>query len=411
MNRRSFLRHSAAIAAGSLSALGLSGWWLRQPAAAVGNRSLLVIFLRGGADGLNILVPYGDPAYYSLRPQIGIAPPRQANSRSDSAIALTDGFGLHPALADLLPLWQQGQLSFVPACGLRPASRSHFAAQDSLEAGSPDNESVPDGWINRLLGQLSDGSLVRGVNFGGTTPLIMQGRQVVSNFPLERTADVPSRQELEIADAFAQIYSEGDPLGQVYQDGLQARAMLTEALQREMVESGRGAQSARSFADRARQLGQLLSAEVGTQVAFLSVGGWDTHANQGSHEGNLAQKLEKLGEGILALREGLGSTLDTTAILVMSEFGRTAAENGSRGTDHGTGGLLWIVAGGFDGGHVFGAWPGLGASQLFERRDLAVTTDIRDAIASVLAAQFQLDRARLSEIFPGYQFAARLPLV
>ncbi|WP_026100732.1 DUF1501 domain-containing protein [Synechococcus sp. PCC 7336] len=411
MKRRSFLGRSATFAASSLATLGLSGWWLRQPARAASSRSLLVVFLRGGADSLNVLVPYGDPAYYSLRPTIAIAPPRRTNSQTDGAIALTEGFGLHPALADLLPLWQQGQLSFVPACGLRPASRSHFKAQDDLEVGSPDSKAIADGWMNRLLGQLSDGSVVQGVNFGGPTPLIMRGRQSVSNFPLRTATDAPNRRQVELADAFSQLYQGADTLGQAYREGREAQALLTDALQREMVESGRGAPSSRTFADRGHQLGQLLAAEVGTQVAFLSVGGWDTHVSQGGRAGRLADQLENLGRGLAALREGLGSALATTAIVVMSEFGRTAAENGNRGTDHGTAGLLWVLGGGFNGGHVFGTWPGLGESQLYQGRDLAVTTDIRDAIASVLAAQFQLDRTQLSEIFPGHSFTARLPLV
>ncbi|MGK7906740.1 MAG: DUF1501 domain-containing protein [Synechococcus sp.] len=399
MQRRHFLQIGSVFTASALSSLFTQGWTL--PGLTQPNRSkrLLVIFLRGGIDSLNVVVPYGDSSYYEARPSLAIAPPGQ----EDGVLPLSDGFGLHPALSELMPFWENETLAFVHACGLKPNSRSHFVAQDYLETGMPGDKSSRNGWLNRLVELLAASSPVNAVNFGPTTPLILRGSASVSNFQFEPS--VPFKQQ-EIAAAFTDIYAGNEPLSLYYQQGLEEQSILAAELERAMHIPIQNAPPARDFSKQARRLALLLKGDAGLQVAFTSVGGWDSHAS-----GPPERFLRQLGAGLAELVKTLGSTYRDTAIVLISEFGRTVEENGNQGTDHGHGGLVWVLGGNVRGGKVYGEWPGLAPSQRLEGRGLNITTDARDAIASVLAEHFQLDATQLATIFPNHIFQPSVQLV
>lgn len=401
MNRRDFLKTSGVLAACGLIPLGVSGWAARAWAMAP-RRRLIVIFLRGAVDGLSVVVPYQEAAYYAMRPHIAIPRPGQPLG----ALDLDGRFGLHPELASLMPLWHQGTLAFVHACGSPSANRSHFDAQDFMETGTPDVKRTPDGWMNRLLGVLpGPHSPTQALGFGETLPRILSGPNEVANMPLGRAAakllpiDRP-----RINTAFERLYHGSDALSVAYQEGQMARQELLDdfdAIDAERMMADNGAPSPFGFAEDTRQLARLIAEDSSIQLAFLAVGGWDTHVNQGASKGQLAGHLKPLAEGLASLARGLGSAYAETTILVMSEFGRTAHENGDAGTDHGHGNVMTVLGGTVQGGKVYGRWPGLETEQLFQQRDLAVTTDFRDVIGAVLEHHLGLERHQQDRVLPG----------
>ncbi|HEX4078339.1 MAG TPA: DUF1501 domain-containing protein [Rhizomicrobium sp.] len=399
MRRRDFLRCSAA--AGGLSFLSFApGAWAVQNRAA-GQERLIVVFLRGAIDGLNVVVPYAEQDYYTLRPNIAIPRPGQ----NGGALDLDARFGLHPALASLMPLWKERSLAFVHASGSPDESRSHFEAQAFMETGTPGVRTTPDGWMNRVLAALPGRHVpTEAVNFGATTPKILEGSMPVASIAThERGGGKDDGMALDPGanSIFDRMYKGADPISVAYREGRQAQTQLMSDLSRDMMEAAGGAPSAKGFPEDAAKLCQLMNQDPTIQLAFFALSGWDTHVRQGGAEGQLAYHLKPLGEGLAQLRTGLGATYGRTVVLVMSEFGRTARENGNGGTDHGHGNAMWVMGGPVNGGKVLGDWPGLDEEDLHEARDLAVTTDFRAVIEGVLARHLKLDGSQLANVFPG----------
>ncbi|MGB9429103.1 MAG: DUF1501 domain-containing protein [Gammaproteobacteria bacterium] len=398
MDRREFLRNALLASGASLLTLGTRGWAARLSDTLGGNRRLIVVFMRGAVDGLNVVVPYAEDRYYEARPSIAIPKVGHANGVND----LDGYFGLHPALASVLPLWQNKSMAFVQASGSPDPNRSHFEAQAYMETGTPGVGSTPDGWMNRLLGTLPGPHVpTEALSLGPTVPRIFSGPNTVSNLPLGRNAAHPMPLDRpRIADAFDALYQGNTAVDRAFAEGQQARGQLMSDLQKDMNDSYNGAPPAIGFANDTQRLARLMAGDSSIRLAFLSVGGWDTHVGEGSAQGQLANHLQALGEGLAALVQGLGNTYNDTAILIMSEFGRTFRENGNAGTDHGHGNVMWLLGGKVNGGKVYGEWPGLADDQLYQNRDLAITTDFRQVIATVLTRQLHLPDASLTGVFP-----------
>jgi uncharacterized protein (DUF1501 family) len=376
--------------------LGGGAWAM---AAEGGSQRLIVILLRGAADGLNVVIPYAEPAYYAARPTIAIARP----GMPDGALPLDEHFGLHPALASLIPLWRDGGLGFIHAAGSPDPSRSHFEAQRYIENGTPGCSTTPDGWMNRLL-QVLPGP--RGptdaISVGPTLPRILTGRAAVANLQLGPHPAAPMPVDRPaLAAAFDRLYAGASALDQAYREGRRARTELTDALAREQQIADAGAPPPASFARRATQLAGLIAGDPRIRLAFVALGGWDTHVAQGAAAGRLANRLRPLGEGLAALAHGLGGAWRDTIIVVLSEFGRTVRENGDGGTDHGHGSVIWLAGGAVRGGRVYGDWPGLAPARLYQRRDLAITTDFRAALSAILGRHMGLADRQLDAVFPG----------
>ena len=390
MTRRSFLTFG-----GALLGWGLAPSWARAAATAAsgsGKRVLVVLFQRGAADWLNIVPPYADPAYRKARPSIRISEP----GRSEGALDLDGRFGLHPRLSPLLPLWKEGRFGVVCATGTAEGTRSHFDAQDYMESGTPGVKSTQDGWLNRALaaGKVPRAPLAA-VAIAGRTPRTMQGAYPVMS--------VSSADQLRgggaAAESFESVYDEAvDALlsGPARDLGGARKAVagLPKADGRAVEDAGypKG-RLGRDFFEVAR----LIKADLGLRVAFLEAGGWDTHFNEGSTQGQLAKRLDELGGSIAAFYKDLGAAGDEVLLLTMTEFGRALEENGNGGTDHGHGSAMTLF-GPVKGGRVHGAWPGLGSRALYESRDLAVTTDYRRVVGEVLRGH--LGVADLGAVFP-----------
>jgi uncharacterized protein (DUF1501 family) len=396
MKRRDFLNAMAA-GAGLVLPVSRNAW------AATGDnptgRKLVVVMLRGAVDGLNVVAPVGDQNYLRLRPTIGLAAP----GTEGGAINLDGYFGLHPALASLQPLWQEKKLAFVHASGSPDGTRSHFDAQDYMESATPGRKSTPDGWMNRLVAQLPGTSTPsRLLGIGPVMPRILSGGAAAINLPngaAGTKANVLDRPA--IGSAFDQLYAANERFGRAYEDGKSAHKEVMEAAEsREMQMADRGAPLPNGFPDDAARLATLMRNDPRIQLAFVALGGWDTHTNQGSARGQLANRLAPLGQGLAVLAQRLGPLFDDTTVIVMSEFGRTAHENGNGGTDHGHGNVMWVLGGRIDGGKVHGDWPGIADGALNEGRDLAVTTDFRSVLAQVAERHLRLGDAALAQVFP-----------
>ena len=386
--------------------------WAAQASQAPANpnpKRLIVVFLRGAVDGLSVVVPYSDRNYYQARPTIAIPRPGSTNGGLD----LDGNFALHPALSSLLPLWQQKSLAFIHACGSPADNRSHFEAQDQMETANLSPQSTTDGWMNRLLALLPNRNPVQALNLGSVTPRILRGQLAVASLPSGRNST--SRIGLDnpqVAQYFDRLYANNlhnansprdNTLTQAYQEGRQARQEIRNALEAEMQAANNGAPLSNGFASDAQRLGRLMVRDSSIQLAFVALGGWDTHVNQGSSQGQLATRLKGLGDGLASLVQSLGDVYQDTAIVVISEFGRTVKENGNGGTDHGHGNVFWLLGGGVQGGKVTGQFPGLAPSQLYQNRDLAVTTDFRELLSQVLQKHLSLNTAEIAQVFPSYQ--------
>ena len=404
MQRRHFLQSSAALATWSFASI--------QAAPEMSQRKLVVIMLRGAVDGLSVVAPYGDRNYAGARPNLAIAAP----GADEGLLKLDSLFGLHPSLARLKPYWDQGSLGFVHASGSPDPTRSHFDAQDYLESGTPGRKSTPDGWMNRLLttmpGDESGKSApTRAVNMGATPPRIFAGPASVASLGLgPKAMDSKAIDDPAMQSALAKLYAGDDALGRNYRDATEGRGEMRKSMAGGMgggMAGGKGdptadagAPSARSFAADAGRLGALIRKDPHTQLAFTSVGGWDTHVNQGAAKGQLANRLASLGEGIDALAQGLGDALADTVIVVMSEFGRTVRQNGTQGTDHGRGNVIWLLGGPVAGGQMIGEWPGLETAALADGRDLAVITDFRQVLRPILQRHLGVNDEGLARVFP-----------
>jgi uncharacterized protein (DUF1501 family) len=398
MERRDFLKQLTLLSTSGLLFLGGNSWAARAIGDDKGRKRLVVVFLRGAVDGLNVVVPYSENPYYISRPTIAIPRPGE----DGGALRLDEHFGLHPALSSIMPLWDKGTLAFVHASGSPNSSRSHFDAQDYMETATPGYGKTPDGWMNRLLEVLpGTRSATEAISLGPTLPRILSGPAAATNIALNQAGTRPTPLDRpEIQAAFDRLYKGNDPLSVAYRDGEAARKKLLAELTEEMTMADKGAPSPVGFADEAQKLGRLIARDSTIKVAFLALGGWDTHINQGSVSGQLPNRLKALGETLATFVQALGTTYSDTVILVMSEFGRTVHENGNTGTDHGHGNVMWVMGGGIRGGKVYGQWPGLSGNELYEGRDLAVTTDFRVVISAVLESQFGFSTTQLNKVIP-----------
>jgi uncharacterized protein (DUF1501 family) len=370
-------------------------------AAEARRKTLVVVFQRGACDGLNTVIPYGENAYHKLRPSIGVPAPRSGSK--DAALDLDGFFGLHPALEPLIPLWKEGSLAAIQAIGSPDGTRSHFDAQDFMESGTPGRKATEDGWMNRCLlaSPEPNPTPLRGVALTPILPRSLQGR-----FPAVALANI---REFGLRPAAGPVVARG--FEDMYQDSVHDALHGTgreafETLQffrrndPSKYEPAHGAQYPRGpFGDSLRQIAQLVKADVGMEMAFAEVGGWDHHAAEGGIQGQLANRLRDFGAALGAFRRDLGDRLQDVVLLTMTEFGRTVRENGNRGTDHGHASLSFVLGGPVRGGRVHGRWPGLGADKLYEGRDLAVTTDFRDLLAEVLTRHLGVQD--LAPVFPG----------
>lgn len=366
-------------------------------AAAPTERRLVVVILRGALDGLAAVPPYSDPEYRRLRGALALA-------EQDGILDLDGRFGLHPALAPLHALYRSGEMTALHAVATAYRSRSHFDAQDILENGATGARDLKDGWLNRALGLMGGERL--GLAVGQSVPLILRGDMPVASWA---PPEMPAA-DSEFLTRLAALYANDAVLGPALQQGLRAQAMADDAL--DGARQGQGRMSGERMYGRAprpqplraiaQPVGRLLAARDGARVAVIELGGWDTHANQGALNGQLANRLRDLGEGLAALKPALGSAWHQTAVAVVTEFGRTVAVNGTNGTDHGTGAAAFLLGGAVNGGRVIARWPGLGTSQLYEGRDLAPTLDLRAVMKGLLIDHLGLPADGVERVvFPG----------
>jgi uncharacterized protein (DUF1501 family) len=391
----------------ALFSLGLDPLFVARAAAAAAatpgrladGPTLVCLFQRGAVDGLNMIVPHGDAWYYRERPRIAV-PARDV-------VDLDGYFGLHPELAPLKPLWDNKSLAAIHAIGSPDATRSHFDAQDYMESGTPGVKATPDGWLNRVCRHDREhaDTPFRAVAFGPQLPRILAGSapslaiEDLQTFGLRAPKDA-ARDRL--TRAFQDLYA-GSATGvlstssQEAFEAVQALARVNPA----QYEPAHGAEYPRGrFGKSIMQIAQLIKANVGLQVAFADVTGWDTHVNQGASEGQLAARLAEFGRALAAFAQDLGERMRDVVVLTMSEFGRTVRENGNAGTDHGHTTAMLVLGGPVNGGRILGRWPGLDPARRFEGRDIPVTTDFRDLFAEVVVRH--LGAQDPAAIFPGF---------
>jgi uncharacterized protein (DUF1501 family) len=365
---------------------------------ATRRKTLVVVFQRGACDGLNTVVPYGEDAYRKLRPTIALPAPRGASQ--DAALDLDGFFGLHPALAPLHPLFRERSLAVVHAVGSPDGTRSHFDAQDFMESGTPGVKSTDDGFLNRVLQVPGAASPFRGVAISPTLPRALRGpapavaMASLASFSLRAPATEGSFEAMYAGAVKDALHGTG-------RDTFDAMDLLRRAdPARNRPAAGvnypRGA-----YGEALLQVAQLVKADLGLEVAVVETGGWDHHAAEGGVQGQIASRLRELGAGLAAFHRDLGSRMSEVAVVTLTEFGRTARENGNRGTDHGHASVSLVMGGSVDGGKVHGRWPGLSSDKLYEGRDLAVTTDFRDLVGELLARH--LGVIDLSRVFPGHR--------
>ena len=372
---------------------------------------MVLVFLRGAYDGLSMLVPHADPRYLQIRPNIAIASP---DGTVNSALRLDDQFGLHPACASLLPLWQQGVLAAIPCAGSPDSTRSHFDAQYHWETGKPGLSSPSAGWLNVVSGFLGHGEGLQAIGVGESSPRILNGPKKVQLVGNGLLATRPGTlAESKTREAMQQLYAGDEKLASAMQEGASNR-MSTAAMLRpsnmgaplEQQAANNGAGSPQGLALDAKHIGMLMRNNRQLQLGFLSSGGWDTHINQGNVTGLLANNLTNLSNTLIQLRSAFNEPNDV--VIVASEFGRTCAENGTRGTDHGHGNVMWLMGNAVQGGQWHGRWDGLAQDKLNEGRDLPVHHDFRGVFARALNRCLNVSQNTLAEVFPGYQWDAAL---
>jgi len=427
MNRRVFMKSGAM----ALVTMGLSPSFLRRSvygmelvrgAATHGNRRgkvLICLFQRGAADALNVVVPHGEAAYYRMRPSIAV--PRPVSGAAQAAVDLDGFFGLHPSLAPFKELWDRGILAPVHAVGSPSNTRSHFDAQDYMESGTPDNKGTPDGWLNRYLAtrgtceqcspsgaqlagrsrdQNSAPSPFEAVAMTPQTPRILEGPAPV--IAMNSLDEFSIRTNGSEADRIEALYRTGssDVVHAAGGEMFEAMKILRTANPQQYIPEHSADYPRSPFGQHLRQIAQLIKADVGLEIAFADVGGWDTHVNQGGATGQLAARLDDFSKSIHALVTDLGDRMSDVVIMTMSEFGRTVRQNGNGGTDHGHASALFVIGGDVKGRKVHGRWPGLEPEQHYEGRDLALTTDFRSVFSEVAAKH--LGAKRLDVLFPGF---------
>ncbi|HEX4231874.1 MAG TPA: DUF1501 domain-containing protein [Bryobacteraceae bacterium] len=399
-SRRIFLKSSAF----AMFGVGSVPTWLSRAvyakdATSQRKKILIAIFQRGAVDGLNVVVPHGEQAYYALRPSIAIPRP---DGTAQSAIDLDGRFGLHPSLHSLKPLWDKNMLAVVHAVGSPDPTRSHFDAQDYMESGAPGYKNVYDGWLNRAMCREEGPSAVRAVSLTPDLPLTLRGRNQA--LAINNLADFEVK-DPRLAATFESMY--GTTADQVLngtgRETFEA-IKLVQSIQKTPYVPANGASYPRNRLGQSMlQIARLIKADVGLEVAFTDVGGWDTHVNETGpqpHTGQLANLLRDFGDTLGAFAEDLGDRMADVTVVTMSEFGRTAKENGDRGTDHGHANVMLVMGGAVKGGRVYGEWPGMEREQLHEARDLMVTTDFRTVLSELVSKQ--LGNRQLATVFPNF---------
>jgi uncharacterized protein (DUF1501 family) len=407
MNRRYFIKGSS-IALASFGMMVSAPKFLQralvETAPGAKRKTLIAIFQRGAVDGLNMVVPYGESSYYDMRPNIAIPKP---NGGAEAALDLDGFFGIHPSLAPFKPLWDSKRLAIVHAAGSPDNTRSHFDAQDYMESATPGVKSTQDGWLNRYLQSKSDPekSLFRAVSMTQNMPRAMQGK--APTLAISNLADFNIRagqSSASVQGGFEAMYDDKlvkDALRGTGRETFEAINYLKQVNPAQYKPENGASYPQNQFGNSLRQIAQLIKAGVGLEVAFTDVGGWDTHVNEGNQQGQLSNLLRNFGSAIAALYTDLGQRMDDVVILTMSEFGRTARENGNRGTDHGHANAMFVLGNSVRGGKVYCDWPGLKSDKLYEGRDLALTTDFRDVFGEVAARH--LGAGNLKDVFPGYE--------
>lgn len=408
LSRRSFLKSAGALGVVGISSGLFPAWMPRlafaQSAAHVRGDVLVAIFLRGGIDGLSVVAPYGDGRhYYDARPTLAIAEPGAGNG----ALDLDGYFGLHPAMAPLINVYQAGQLAVVQAAGLTNSTRSHFDAMQYMEYGTPESKTTGTGWIGRHLETTASAndSPFRAVGMGAMVQDSLRG--TVSPLSLRSIADFHLRGregELRQAqEALARLYrttSTGEALGAQAGMVFSTVDMLQQisALGYTPANGAVYPEDEEGFGRALRQIAQLIKADVGLEVACVDLGGWDTHENQGTHGGYFQSHLEVLAQGLGAFHADLQDWMAGITVVTMSEFGRRVSENASAGTDHGHGNFMLVMGGEVNGGQVYADWPTL-APEALNEGDLAITTDYRDVLAEVLT--LRMNNPAMDRVFPG----------
>ena len=403
ITRRAFLK------SGALAVVGTAAIPAFLRRAALGaevptsrTRRLVVIFQRGAADGLNIVIPHGERSYYAMRPSIAI--PR------GSELDLDGFFGLHPAMTALQPLFRQRRLAIIHAAGSPDHTRSHFDAQDYMESGTPGVKSTEDGWLNRSLRALpQEGDApFRALALGPTMPRILSGSEpaVALNNINEFVVGGRGPAAAPLSNTFEAMYAQSVDavLHGTGAQTFEAVKMLKSADPQRYTPAAGADYPRGRFGNSLQQLAQLIKANVGVQIAFADISGWDHHVNEGSTQGQLANVLRDFSQSLAAFWTDLGDLGEDTVVVTMSEFGRTARENGNRGTDHGHANVMFVLGGPVRGGKVYGQWPGLEPEQLNEGRDLVLTTDFRRVLGEVLSRH--LGNQNLASVFPGFDNTA-----
>lgn len=404
MQRRYFLRTSAIAVAG----LGFTPAWLLRAAqqnAPGGKRKkiLVAVFQRGAADGLNIVAPFFEKNYYDLRPSIAVPAPGKANGGID----LDGRFAFHPSLQPLKPFWDSGQLAVIHAAGSPNPSRSHFDAQDYMESGTPGKISE-GGWLNRALPNSGPGaSPVRAIAMGAQLPRTLRGRQpavAVNNldqFQVRNAGAASILESMYAATPDAALMASG-------KETFEAVRFIDSINKRPYTPANGAQYPGGEFGRGLQQVAKLIKADAGVEAAFVDIGGWDHHTNEAPQ---MTQLLQQYGGALAAFAKDMGDGMADIVMVTMSEFGRTAKEDGNAGTDHGHGNVMMVLGGAVNGGKVFGRWPGLDTEQLYEKRDLAVTTDFRDVLSELVTAQFGRTGDKADTVFPGYTPPAALGLM
>ncbi|MBI3896437.1 MAG: DUF1501 domain-containing protein [Acidobacteria bacterium] len=400
VNRRLFIK-SCGVAMVGLG--GMPSFLTRALAATPmpNGKILVVLFQRGAADGLNIVIPFAEPNYYRLRPSIAI--PQPSLGKNEAAIDLDGFFGLHPSLSPLAPLYKQRQLAIVHAAGSPDNTRSHFDAQDYMESGTPGVKNTEDGWLNRhLQTQPKPNSRpFRAVTISPNLPRTLYGSAPAVALPDVRQFRVLAPSP-KVEGGFEALYAQtlDGMLHGTGQETFEAIDLLRQADPARYQPQNGAVYPRGRVGQNLLQVAQLIKAKVGLEAAFVEANGWDHHVNEGGVQGQLANLLRELGEGLAAFARDLGDRMENVVVVTLSEFGRTAQENGNRGTDHGHANCMFILGGPVVGGKVYGRWPGLAPDQLNEGRDLALTTDFRTVLGELISEH--LGNQNLERVFPSF---------
>jgi uncharacterized protein (DUF1501 family) len=401
ISRRYFLK------GGGIAMLGMASLpsFLQRAVAATAapnKKKMVVLFQRGAMDGLNVVVPFAEPNYYQLRPTIAIPQPNRGGL--DAALDLDGFFGLHPSLQPLQPLFQKGQLAVVQAVGSPDPTRSHFDAQDFMESGTPGVKSTNDGWLNRALQTMPapDATPFRAVAFGPYLPRTLEGPAPAIAIPdLDQFKMYGSPQTVE--GGFQAMYAQtvDQALRGVGQETFEAIDTLKKVNPGTYVPANGAQYPTSRFGRSLMEIAELFKSDVGLELAFLDSGGWDHHVNEGGVQGQLSNLLRDLGQGIAAFHQDMGDQMEDIVFVSMSEFGRTAHQNGTGGTDHGHANCMFVMGGGIQGGKVYTRWPGMSDERLYQGRDLAVTTDYRSVLGEIISKH--LGDGDLRNVFPGFE--------